>query len=310
MTRLFRRFFIIIWLTMAGSVATAFAVNSLLRSSPFVEELKEQQRVDLMQLTAAILQREGVEAARKFAQAAAVVRPEMPLSIAEVSLSTQCASLHGNSAIRVALGTTCYHLSTEIPRSNAVASNILKLLPWITALCASIVSAFWLTRYLIGPVDYLRHGLSGLANGRFDIRIGDKIDSRRDEVASLVNDFDTTAARLETLKATQQRLFHDVSHELRSPLSRLQAALGVLRQSPKKLEPMVERMEREIDRMDQLVEEILTLARLNSGALNDFERQAIDMIDLLTEMPTTPPSKREAGGSLSNPIFPGALSRR
>ena len=284
MTRLFRRFFIIIWLTMAGSIATAFAVNWLLRSSPFVQELAQQRRVDLLQLTSAILQRDGAEAARNFAQAAAVVRPEIPLSIAEVSPSTKCASFDDDDAMRVAAGEKCYLLETEIAQWNPFARTILKLLPWVTALCASIVSAFWLTRYLIGPVDYLRQGLSGLANGRFDIRIGDKIDSWRDEMASLVHDFDTSAARLETLQATQQRLFHDVSHELRSPLSRLQAALGVLRQSPKKLEPMVERMEREIDRMDQLVEEILTLARLNTGALDDFERQAIDMIDLLTEI--------------------------
>ena len=89
MTRLFRRFFIIIWLTMAGSIATAFAVNWLLRSSPFVQELAQQRRVDLLQLTSAILQRDGAEAARNFAQAAAVVRPEIPLSIAEVSPSTK-----------------------------------------------------------------------------------------------------------------------------------------------------------------------------------------------------------------------------
>jgi len=56
-----------------------------------------------------------------------------------------------------------------------------------------------------------------------------------------------------------------VSHELRSPLARLQAAIGLARQSPQKFEPMIDRIEREAERVDDLVGELLTLSRLEAG---------------------------------------------
>jgi signal transduction histidine kinase len=63
----------------------------------------------------------------------------------------------------------------------------------------------------------------------------------------------------------QQRLLHDVSHELRSPLARLHAAIGLAHQTPDKLASSLERIERESNRMDKLVGELLTLSRLDSA---------------------------------------------
>lgn len=77
---------------------------------------------------------------------------------------------------------------------------------------------------------------------------------------------------------------HDVSHELRSPLSRLQAAVGVLRQSPAKLGAMLDRMDREVERLDALVGEVLTLARLTAGSGLPLKTQALDVIELLNEI--------------------------
>ncbi|GGE07759.1 hypothetical protein GCM10008012_58370 [Rhizobium anhuiense] len=107
---------------------------------------------------------------------------------------------------------------------------------------------------------------------------------RKDEVTALAHDFDSTAARLQELQEAQQRLFHDVSHELRSPLSRLQAAVGVLRQTPAKLGGMLDRMDREVERLDMLVGEVLTLARLTAGSSSSLKTQSLDVIDLLNEI--------------------------
>ncbi|TIX94292.1 MAG: HAMP domain-containing protein, partial [Mesorhizobium sp.] len=177
----------------------------------------------------------------------------------------------------------CIRVISTTPEPGVVAGTWPKLVPWISALVASAVSAFWLARYLIRPVAYLRHGLSALAHGRFDVRIGDRIDGRKDEVTALAHDFDASAARLQELQEVQQRLFHDVSHELRSPLSRLQAAIGVLRQNPAKLEAMMDRMDREVERLDGLVGEILTLARLTTRS-GDTATQTLDVMDLLNEI--------------------------
>ena len=106
---------------------------------------------------------------------------------------------------------------------------------------------------------------------------------RRDELAELGADFDRMAQRMQLLVSAQQRLLHDVSHELRSPLARIQAAVGVARQQPERTAVMQERVERESTRLDILVGEFLTLARLETEATSPAS-EPIDMIELLTEV--------------------------
>src|SRR5215471_20302468 len=74
------------------------------------------------------------------------------------------------------------------------------------------------------------------------------------------------AARLDALLTSQQRLFRDVSHELRSPLARVQVALGLLRQhTGTEATRYLERIDREVDRLNRLIGQLLILARLESG---------------------------------------------
>jgi two-component system OmpR family sensor kinase len=88
---------------------------------------------------------------------------------------------------------------------------------------------------------------------------------RRDELSALGQDFDLMAEKIYTLLQAQQRLLHDVSHELRSPLARIQAAIGLVQQQPEKLEPSLTRIEREAQRISDLVGELLVLSRLEAG---------------------------------------------
>ena len=91
-----------------------------------------------------------------------------------------------------------------------------------------------------------------VAAGKLDTRIGSRM-GRRDEIADLGRDFDRMAQQLQILLGSQRRLLHDVSHELRSPLARLQAAIGLARQQPEKLDASLDRIERESGRLDELV---------------------------------------------------------
>jgi len=72
------------------------------------------------------------------------------------------------------------------------------------------------------------------------------------------------AQGLQALTTAQRSLLHDVSHELRSPLARLQAAIGLARQNPQKLESSLDRIESEAGRVDELVGQLLTLSRLET----------------------------------------------
>jgi two-component system OmpR family sensor kinase len=130
-----------------------------------------------------------------------------------------------------------------------------------TSLAFSVLLAWYLTR----PIRNLRWAFDAAAAGKLETRVSPRMGRRRDEIADLGRDFDRMALQLQKLVSAQRRLLHDVSHELRSPLARLQAAIGLARQNPAKLDASLERIEREANRLDQMVGEVLTLARLESG---------------------------------------------
>lgn len=135
--------------------------------------------------------------------------------------------------------------------------------------------------YLARPLIYLSRGFRDVAAGRLATRLHPHVGTRRDEIADLTREFDSMAAQLQQLMASQERLLHDISHELRSPLARLQMAIGLLRQSPEDISAMLARVDRETERLDQLIEEVLTFARLKSGTA-EFAVTQIDVIDILT----------------------------
>lgn len=155
----------------------------------------------------------------------------------------------------------------------------LPLVPAFAALLTSLLCAALLAWYFAKPIRHLRTAFEAAAKGQLDVRVSDKMGRRRDELADLGRDFDRMAERLNTLVDGQRRLLHDVSHELRSPLARLLAVIGLIRQQPERLEDMLGRMEREGGRINHLVGELLTLSRLEAGVINTDE--TVDLTELL-----------------------------
>lgn len=145
---------------------------------------------------------------------------------------------------------------------------------------ASLLFSASLAWYLAKPIRGLQWGFAAVAKGDLEARVGPRMGTRRDELADLGRGFDSMAQHLERLIGAQRRLLHDVSHELRSPLARLQVAVGLLRQSPEKAEPSLERIEREVGRLDQLVGEVLTLSHLDAGAGKE-RRRPTEVVELL-----------------------------
>ncbi len=107
---------------------------------------------------------------------------------------------------------------------------------------------------------------------------------RQDEVADLGRDVDRMAERIESLVGAHQRLIRDVSHELRSPLARLNVALELARQSagPAHSAPF-DRIERESERLNELIGQLLMLTRLESES-NTSQRELLDMGALIREV--------------------------
>jgi two-component system sensor histidine kinase CpxA len=136
----------------------------------------------------------------------------------------------------------------------------------IIAIISSGLVCYFLAWYMTKPIVRLRAATRQLAAGDLTARSGAPISKRRDEVAGLMRDFDGMAERMELLVKAQSRLLNDISHELRSPLARLNVALGLARQrAGVESTDMLDRIELEASRLNELIGRILTLARLEDG---------------------------------------------
>lgn len=183
--------------------------------------------------------------------------------------------LHGNSADYLAV-LELRRIDPQLVRGPIFKRLILAII--ISGLiCAS------LARYLTRPISRLRTAAQKIAAGDLKARAsGGSV--QHDEVGQLVKDFDHMAERLEALIGAQQRLISDVSHELRSPLTRLKLALDLARaDSPNGMMPTIDRIEREAERLSGLVGMLLTLSRLEAGDAVP-ETTMVHIPDLLAEI--------------------------
>lgn len=169
------------------------------------------------------------------------------------------------------------------PHPPPYKSPLPPLLPLAAGSIVSLIFAWWLAWYFSRPITTLREAFEAEASGKLDTRIGKAMGSRKDELADLGKDFDRMAERLQNLVDGQHRLLHDVSHELRSPLARLQAATDLMQQQPERMQEFIERIQRDTRRIDHLVGELLTLARLDAGAEN-LPHERLELCDLIEEI--------------------------
>jgi two-component system sensor histidine kinase CpxA len=155
---------------------------------------------------------------------------------------------------------------------------------WIVSIIVSGLICYWLTRYLTRPILRLREAARRISSGDLSARLESSLTRRHDEFGELVRDFNTMADRIESLVAAQRQLLSDISHELRSPLARMNLALELARQrSGPESAAVLDRMEREADRLNDLIGNLLTIARLDSKAPAP-EASVVDLADLVHEV--------------------------
>jgi two-component system sensor histidine kinase CpxA len=157
--------------------------------------------------------------------------------------------------------------------------NSRRLFPLVLVLISGF-ACFLLARYLTRPIQAFRTAGQRIAAGDMSARVGAPVNRRKDEFGALAQDFDRMAEQVEALLESRQRLLRDVSHELRSPLARLQAAAGLLRQQAGATDdPNLDRIEQEADTLNDMIGQILIFARLQS--MDQVAREPVDIVELV-----------------------------
>jgi two-component system sensor histidine kinase CpxA len=143
---------------------------------------------------------------------------------------------------------------------------------------------YGLARYLTSPLRKLQYAARRLATGDLSCRIGSTLNNRHDEIGDLGRDFDFMVEQIDSLVSGQKRLLRDISHELRSPLTRLNVALELARQrAGEQAKEPLNRIELEVGRINDLIGQLLTLARLETQT-GGREKVKIDLSELVNEI--------------------------
>lgn len=157
---------------------------------------------------------------------------------------------------------------------------LISLVLLISAFLCSLIA--W---SLVKPIKQLQEATKRMASGELTSRVG-SASYRGDEIGQLGRDFNHMAEQIETLLNGQKRLLGDISHELRSPLTRMQLAIGIAQQQDPSVSSAsnaqaLARIEKEAHQMEHMVAQVLMLSRLDSNARTS-QKRIINFDALLT----------------------------
>jgi two-component system sensor histidine kinase CpxA len=173
-------------------------------------------------------------------------------------------------------------------------------LPVTIAALISLLGCMLLSRYLTLPLERLRRATQHIAAGDLAQRVVPSMGARQDEIADLASAFDRMAERLERAFNAQRQLLSDASHELRSPLARLQVALELARQRSRgDAEEELDRIELEIERLNALIGQLLEFSRLEAG-VDAAHIQLVDVREILEGVIADAQFEAESKGCKAN----------
>src|SRR5688500_2115221 len=307
---LYLKIFIWFWVAMIIINVATFAIFALTRPTPIRSSWRDLTQVGPnAQRAAAIYEQSGaaaltsaLEATQKSSGVSATVFDESgqelsgrtaPLGANElIARAAESREIEFNFAGRdtlvarpiVSAKGARYTYVAHIPRPTFQQGLQPLFFRLLVILVIGGIFCFWLARYLTTPLLKLRTTTNELAEGNLGARVADKLTKRRDEIGQLGRDFNGMAERLESMVKAQQRLLGDISHELRSPLARLGVALGLARQrSGAEANGALDRIERESDNLNEMISQLLTLTRLESGT-DGRKRTEVDLAALVREV--------------------------
>jgi two-component system sensor histidine kinase CpxA len=168
-------------------------------------------------------------------------------------------------------------LSRLISRPRVVATQLV-----LATLIGAIV-CLGLAAYLTASLRRLREATVAFGSGDFSHRVAPTLGRRRDEFFDLAQAMDTMAERIDALINSQRGLLRDVSHELRSPLARVQVAVGLARQRiGNQADAELLRIDNEMDRLNELIGRIIDFSRLDAG-LNPVRHETLRLEQILAD---------------------------
>jgi len=178
------------------------------------------------------------------------------------------------------------------------------------ALFTILLVSWLLSRMFTRPIRQLQQTASRLGSGRMDTRAPQALAGRGDELGELTRSFDAMATQLQGLMESHKQLLRDVSHELRSPLARLTVALELARDTAgNAAQDDLQRIALEAGRLNELIGEVLSLARFEQGAIV-AEMTELDLAALLIEVISDASFEAEAAGKrVETDTLPGCRIR-
>ncbi|WP_448554556.1 ATP-binding protein [Thalassotalea montiporae] len=184
-----------------------------------------------------------------------------------------------NPIIDVPIGVQDYHLLIQLPQRmrpgahwQLIHLSITILLPLLLV----AVLSYFIYRHIIKPLEALHTDTTKFRAGNFDTRTSVNAANRHDEIGQLALSFNHMADSIAELLSSQRQLIADISHELRTPITRLRLTLDSQYQPAQ----MYERIEREINCMADLVEDTLTLAWLDNEK-PELNQEDVDLVALI-----------------------------
>jgi len=263
---------------LVAAVISALLFGSQTSSQGQLAKLQhlQNQRLDAL---AIILQLGGPSAAIELLQKQQPLRPAIQLldsqgtalyraakarliSASGEQLSRQVTAPDGNQ----------YQLTSQLPSRLLIGTDARQ--PLLRLIAYSLISGLicaWLAWYLTRPIRLISKGAQALAKGQWQQPLTKQLGTRRDELTELAVEFDTMAStvllqrqQLEEQQKKQRQLFNDISHELRTPLTRVRLRLALLERQHKLDNTDGEAFNQDIQRLEQLIDQLLTLARLDS----------------------------------------------
>lgn len=200
-------------------------------------------------------------------------------SVVTLDLPTRMPILSGTDGQRYLLMTTPRNGQRGVFGLPATRWSLLALALMVTAL-----ASYWLAGSLTRPIIDLKRTAEALSSGRLEARVAHASLQRRDELGELAFSFDRMANRLSAALQAKEQLLRDVSHELRSPLTRMRLAVALLRQRTNATSEL-DRLELDIARLDELIEDILTVSRLQAETSN-LQKESVDIRYLIERIAT------------------------
>ncbi len=277
------KIFLSFWLIFAVLIATFAVLPNDGTSVRFADHLHQHGMVAV-----GLFERDGREACSRYASVLAE-QGRLALGVLDSSGRVLCGEAPSPDAttgtVQRADGSTFVVAGT--PLAGFAESRLRPPFPYTAVLLAIIVSGvvcFWMARSLARPLQDVRGASHRLAGGDLQTRAAAATAARHDEIGDLGRAFNAMAERIEALVNAQGQLLSDISHELRSPLARLNVALELARRKAgAEAGADLGRIEVEADRMNDLIGRVLSLARAEHGESAEAA-EAFDLVDIVREV--------------------------